>query len=175
MLCHQEQITPQCNIFQGYRVEYVAAADALTYAPESFHEFFNQRRRWGPSTMANILDLIMDAQHVIRTNRLVIARQLWWHNIDLCFVEYLKNWLSQYNYKVYNLRCTNYILTVLLFNVNGNRVVTPSISHIMTRRWPFVPTDSGDNSRTNVNVNRIFNSRCEDFTIVWQSHKGTLS
>lgn len=42
-------------VFQGYRVEYVAAADALTYAPESFHEFFNQRRRWGPSTMANIL------------------------------------------------------------------------------------------------------------------------
>uniref|UniRef100_A0A915IV02 chitin synthase n=1 Tax=Romanomermis culicivorax TaxID=13658 RepID=A0A915IV02_ROMCU len=30
---------------QGYRIEYAAAADAETYAPESFDEFFNQRRR----------------------------------------------------------------------------------------------------------------------------------
>jgi len=43
---------------RGYRVEYVAASDAFTYAPETFHEFFNQRRRWGPSTIANIVDLI---------------------------------------------------------------------------------------------------------------------
>lgn len=43
---------------QGYRVEYCAAADALTYAPEGFKEFYNQRRRWSPSTMANIMDLL---------------------------------------------------------------------------------------------------------------------
>ena len=43
---------------QGYRVEYCAAADALTYAPEGFDEFYNQRRRWSPSTMANIMDLL---------------------------------------------------------------------------------------------------------------------
>ena len=43
---------------QGYRVEYCAAADALTYAPEGFEEFYNQRRRWSPSTMANIMDLL---------------------------------------------------------------------------------------------------------------------
>lgn len=55
----------------GYKVEYNAAADALTFAPEGFDEFFNQRRRWGPSTMANILDLIMDAFHVIRINKYV--------------------------------------------------------------------------------------------------------
>nr|KAG5696125.1 hypothetical protein BaRGS_026484 [Batillaria attramentaria] len=29
---------------QGYRVDYAAAADAWTYAPEGFNEFFNQRR-----------------------------------------------------------------------------------------------------------------------------------
>lgn len=57
----------------GYKVEYNAAADAFTFAPEGFDEFFNQRRRWGPSTMANILDLIMDAQNVIRTNRLAAS------------------------------------------------------------------------------------------------------
>ncbi|KAK3789461.1 hypothetical protein RRG08_059582 [Elysia crispata] len=40
---------------QGYRVEYCAASDSFTYAPEGFYEFYNQRRRWAPSTMANIL------------------------------------------------------------------------------------------------------------------------
>ncbi|XP_060063085.1 chitin synthase chs-2-like [Ylistrum balloti] len=53
---------------QGYRVEYVAASDALTYAPEGFYEFYNQRRRWTPSTMANILDLLMDWKNVTRKN-----------------------------------------------------------------------------------------------------------
>lgn len=31
---------------RGYRVEYSAASDAYTHAPEGFNEFFNQRRRW---------------------------------------------------------------------------------------------------------------------------------
>ncbi|XP_041374240.1 chitin synthase chs-2-like [Gigantopelta aegis] len=53
---------------QGYRVEYCAAADALTYAPEGFREFYNQRRRWSPSTMANIMDLLQDWRHVIKVN-----------------------------------------------------------------------------------------------------------
>ncbi|KAK3611782.1 hypothetical protein CHS0354_014134 [Potamilus streckersoni] len=53
---------------QGYRVEYVAASDALTEAPEGFNEFFNQRRRWSPSTMANILDLLLDWKHVRKQN-----------------------------------------------------------------------------------------------------------
>ncbi len=45
---------------QGYRIEYAAAADAETYAPEGFDEFFNQRRRWTPSSIANTLDLLAD-------------------------------------------------------------------------------------------------------------------
>ncbi|XP_052237923.1 chitin synthase chs-2-like [Dreissena polymorpha] len=53
---------------QGYRVEYCAASDALTYAPEGFYEFYNQRRRWTPSTMANILDLLMDFKNVTKRN-----------------------------------------------------------------------------------------------------------
>ncbi|XP_061164529.1 chitin synthase chs-2-like [Saccostrea echinata] len=53
---------------QGYKVEYVAASDALTYAPEGFNEFYNQRRRWSPSTMANIIDLLMDWKNVTRKN-----------------------------------------------------------------------------------------------------------
>ncbi|KAJ0003674.1 hypothetical protein NQD34_008772 [Periophthalmus magnuspinnatus] len=43
---------------QGWRVEYNAASDAYTNAPEEFKELYNQRRRWGPSTFANIVDLL---------------------------------------------------------------------------------------------------------------------
>ncbi len=34
-------------------MEYNAASDAYTNATQDFKEFYNQRRRWGPSTMAN--------------------------------------------------------------------------------------------------------------------------
>uniref|UniRef100_A0A1I7VAU2 chitin synthase n=1 Tax=Loa loa TaxID=7209 RepID=A0A1I7VAU2_LOALO len=53
---------------QGYRIEYAAVADAETYAPEGFHEFFNQRRRWTPSSIANTVDLLADYKHVCQTN-----------------------------------------------------------------------------------------------------------
>ncbi|XP_021367708.1 uncharacterized protein LOC110459671 [Mizuhopecten yessoensis] len=53
---------------QGYRVDYAAAADAYTYAPEGFDEFFNQRRRWMPSTMANIMDMLQDADATVKRN-----------------------------------------------------------------------------------------------------------
>uniref|UniRef100_A0A336L059 chitin synthase n=1 Tax=Culicoides sonorensis TaxID=179676 RepID=A0A336L059_CULSO len=53
---------------QNYRVEYCAASDSYTHAPEGFFEFFNQRRRWIPSTMANIMDLLGDAKQVVKTN-----------------------------------------------------------------------------------------------------------
>ncbi|KAM4550698.1 chitin synthase chs-2-like [Fundulus diaphanus] len=43
---------------QGWRVEYNAASDAYTKAPEDFKELYNQRKRWGPSTMANNVDLL---------------------------------------------------------------------------------------------------------------------
>ncbi|XP_052282932.1 chitin synthase chs-2-like [Dreissena polymorpha] len=53
---------------QGYRIDYCAAADALTHAPETFSEFFNQRRRWGPSTLANIVDLLGSWRATISIN-----------------------------------------------------------------------------------------------------------
>ena len=53
---------------RGYRVEYCAAADAYTHAPEGFNEFFNQRRRWIPSTLANIMDLLSDYRQTIKAN-----------------------------------------------------------------------------------------------------------
>lgn len=33
-----------------------------------FYEFYNQRRRWTPSTMANILDLLLDFKNVTKRN-----------------------------------------------------------------------------------------------------------
>ncbi|XP_033757151.1 chitin synthase chs-2-like [Pecten maximus] len=53
---------------QGYRIEYCAAAEALTFAPEDFKEFFNQRRRWLPSTMANIIDLLGSSSRTTKNN-----------------------------------------------------------------------------------------------------------
>ncbi|XP_059143322.1 uncharacterized protein LOC131930739 [Physella acuta] len=53
---------------QGYKIEYAAAADAWTFAPEGFFEFFNQRRRWMPSTIANILDLLGSSQLTRKKN-----------------------------------------------------------------------------------------------------------
>ncbi|XP_014768206.1 chitin synthase chs-1 [Octopus bimaculoides] len=53
---------------EGSRVEYCAASDALTYCPENFNEFFKQRRRWAPSTMANIIELLVDWRHVRQVN-----------------------------------------------------------------------------------------------------------
>ncbi|XP_057328109.1 chitin synthase chs-2 isoform X1 [Microplitis mediator] len=63
---------------RGYRVEYSAASDAYTHAPEGFHEFYNQRRRWVPSTIANIMDLLMDAKRTIKIN----------DNISLPYISY---------------------------------------------------------------------------------------
>mgnify|MGYP002715441805 CR=1 FL=1 len=37
---------------QRWLVEYCAASDAYTHCPESFEEFYTQRRRWGPSRVA---------------------------------------------------------------------------------------------------------------------------
>lgn len=53
---------------QKFRVEYSAASDAYTHAPEGFNEFYNQRRRWVPSTMANIIDLLADGNTIVKKN-----------------------------------------------------------------------------------------------------------
>ncbi|XP_055379056.1 chitin synthase chs-2 [Condylostylus longicornis] len=53
---------------QKFRVEYSAASDAYTHAPENFNEFYNQRRRWVPSTIANIFDLLGDAKLIVKNN-----------------------------------------------------------------------------------------------------------
>lgn len=63
---------------RGYRVEYSAASDAYTHCPEGFTEFYNQRRRWVPSTIANIMDLLGDYKRTIKIN----------DNISLLYIFY---------------------------------------------------------------------------------------
>ena len=53
---------------RGYRVEYSAASDAYTHCPEGFGEFYTQRRRWAPSTMANIMDLLTNYKSTVKVN-----------------------------------------------------------------------------------------------------------
>ncbi|XP_030597626.1 chitin synthase chs-2-like [Archocentrus centrarchus] len=53
---------------QGWRVEYNAASDAYTNAPMEFKELYNQRRRWGPSTMANVVDLLGSTTIISKRN-----------------------------------------------------------------------------------------------------------
>ena len=56
---------------RGWRVEYSAASDAFTACPEGFGEFYNQRRRWMPSTMANIFDVLSDYKNITKVNEAI--------------------------------------------------------------------------------------------------------
>lgn len=66
----------------GKRIEYCAESDAKTFVPETFEEFFKQRRRWIPSTLANIFYLIMNMETVCKENnkitRLYITYQVFY-------------------------------------------------------------------------------------------------
>ncbi|XP_052795778.1 chitin synthase chs-2-like [Mya arenaria] len=56
-------------IKRGYKIDYCAASDAKTFAPENFWDFFVQRRRWSPSTMANMIDLVLCWKQIVQNNR----------------------------------------------------------------------------------------------------------
>ena len=53
---------------RGWRISYVAISHQDTNAPMTLKEYFNQRRRWGPSTLFNIFDLLKDWKKVININ-----------------------------------------------------------------------------------------------------------
>ena len=52
----------------GWRLEYCAISEDQTYCPTEFGEFFKQRRRWIPSTIANLAQLISEAGSITRKN-----------------------------------------------------------------------------------------------------------
>lgn len=68
---------------RGFRVEYAAASDAFTHCPEGFNEFYNQRRRWMPSTTANIIDLLMSSKRTVRVNDNISTGYIWY---QVCIV-----------------------------------------------------------------------------------------
>jgi cellulose synthase/poly-beta-1,6-N-acetylglucosamine synthase-like glycosyltransferase len=51
----------------GGEICYNPAAVAYTYCPEEFMEFFNQRRRWIASTLANMQDIYVNTEHLSLT------------------------------------------------------------------------------------------------------------
>ena len=55
----------------GWRLEYCAISRDETFCPEEFDEFFKQRRRWIPSTVANLWLLVSSAKKITRNNKTI--------------------------------------------------------------------------------------------------------
>ena len=55
-------------IEKGWRLEYAALSENKTFCPDNFNEFFNQRRRWIPSTVANLMELMANAKKIAFNN-----------------------------------------------------------------------------------------------------------
>ncbi|XP_053392207.1 chitin synthase chs-2-like [Mercenaria mercenaria] len=55
----------------GRRIEYCAASENSTHCPETFDEFFKQRRRWVVSTLANMMLLLQQWTYVYKYNHRV--------------------------------------------------------------------------------------------------------
>lgn len=53
---------------KGWRLEYCAISNDYTYCPINFDEFFKQRRRWIPSTIANLWLLVTKAGKITSKN-----------------------------------------------------------------------------------------------------------
>eukprot|EP00058_Branchiostoma_floridae_P016384 XP_002601872.1 hypothetical protein BRAFLDRAFT_75911 [Branchiostoma floridae] len=53
---------------KGWRLEYGAVAECKTFCPDTLEEFFKQRRRWIPSTLANLLLLLKYTRKIARNN-----------------------------------------------------------------------------------------------------------
>ncbi len=70
-------------IEQGYKIEYCAAADAYTHGPETITEFFNQRRRWIPSTLGNTVGILKNYRRTIRVNENVSFLCILYHILFL--------------------------------------------------------------------------------------------
>ena len=53
---------------KGWRLEYCAVSKNHTHCPEDFDTFYKQRRRWIPSTVANLLFLITQTSKITQGN-----------------------------------------------------------------------------------------------------------
>ena len=65
-------------IERGWKIQYSALSNCETACPETFDEFYNQRRRWSPSTVANIWDLLYNGgPYLLRKGHLSILHILY--------------------------------------------------------------------------------------------------
>ena len=55
-------------IRKGWRLDYAASSKCETKCPDSFDDFYKQRRRWIPSTLANIFYLGSESKSIWHTN-----------------------------------------------------------------------------------------------------------
>ena len=59
-------------IQKGWRLEYCAISKDNTFCPDSFEEFYKQRRRWVPSTIANLTVVIGQCSQITRNNSITV-------------------------------------------------------------------------------------------------------
>ena len=76
-----------CNLIllTGGRIEYESDAKCFTFAPEDLETFYKQRRRWGPSTAANIWKMIQQSSEVRKSNSYVSFGYVGYQSVILIF------------------------------------------------------------------------------------------
>ena len=55
----------------GWRLEYCAVSENFTFCPDHFEEFYKQRRRWIPSTLANLFELVSSGPRIVKKNNYI--------------------------------------------------------------------------------------------------------
>ena len=55
----------------GWRLEYCAVSENFTFCPDQFEEFYKQRRRWIPSTLANLFELVSSGPRIVKKNNFI--------------------------------------------------------------------------------------------------------
>ena len=66
---------------KGWRIEYTAACDAYTACPQEFAEFYNQRKRWDTSILANIWTILTDSRRFIQNNHNMSIFYIWFQGV----------------------------------------------------------------------------------------------
>ena len=92
----------------GRRLEYCAAAENRTYCPDNFDEFFKQRRRWIPSTLANLGLLISEWKMTVSNNDTVSFPFILYQaaNVFSTLIGYcIQTTCSSYHIEVYLIAC----------------------------------------------------------------------
>ena len=56
-------------MIHGWRLRYSSFADNTTYCPDTFQEFFKQRRRWILSDIANLILVVQNMPRLLRNNQ----------------------------------------------------------------------------------------------------------